>query len=390
MDIEARIERRQRREGQPRLIQDYESLSPVAHLDEPSGRGPVLERLLDHLDPAFDGRLPPNAYLYGPAGSGKSAVVTALFAELERLCTDRSTAIHTSTRAATPAAPRFVYVDARSTASEFEFYHAILDALVGEAVPEHGISTDDLRDRLYEVLGGSPGAVVTVDHADDPGTAGADELIDRFANLPSNVSWLAVGRAEPGDVALTTYTATTVAVDPYRRQALVDLLMVRMSAGLARRAVDHGIARRVADWADGNAHDALAVVFVAADRAARADRRTIGEDDVDDAIEEVPEPCVSLGRAFALPENRQVVLRTLVDLDAADRASVTETTEAISSDPEVDLSPGTVKRFLYEMAEVGVVERVQSEEWDGRGRPPSRVELRFPPTAFRRLYDLRR
>ncbi|WP_225334171.1 Cdc6/Cdc18 family protein [Halomicrobium urmianum] len=388
MDIEARIKRRQRRDGQPRLIRDYESLSPVAHVDEPSDRGPVLERLLDHLDPVFDGSLPPNAYLYGPAGAGKSAVVTALFAELERLCGDRGSVIHTSTRAATRAAPRFVYVDGRSTASEFEFYHAVLDALVEGTVPEHGISTDELRDRLHDVLGASPGAVVAVDHVDGPGTAGADELIDRFASLPSNVSWLAVGRADPDDVALTRYTASAVQVDPYRRQALVDLLMARMSAGLARRAVDHALARRVAEWADGNAHDALAVVFVAADRADRAGRSALGDDDVAEAIEEVPEPCVSLGRVFALPDNRLVVLRKLVDLDADDRASVTATTEAVSSDPDVDLSPGTVKRFLYEMAEIGVVERVQSEEWDGRGRPPSRVELRFPPTAFRRLYDL--
>jgi len=41
------------------------------------------------------------------------------------------------------------------------------------------------------------------------------------------------------------------------------------------------------------------------------------------------------------------------------------------------------------MAETGIVERVQAEHHDGKGRPPSRVELRFPPTAFRRLHDLR-
>jgi len=91
---------------------------------------------------------------------------------------------------------------------------------------------------------------------------------------------------------------------------------------------------------------------------------------------------------LALPANKQLVLRELVDLDAEERVSVTATTEAISSEPSVDLSSSTVKRFLYEMAEVGIVERVQSEMQDGKGRPPSRVELRFAPTAFRRLYDL--
>nr|WP_231896133.1 hypothetical protein [Haloferax sp. BAB-2207] len=70
MDIEARIQRRQRRDGEPRLLVDYDSLSPVAHTDDPVNCGPVLERLLDYLDPVFDGHLPPNAYVYGPKGRG--------------------------------------------------------------------------------------------------------------------------------------------------------------------------------------------------------------------------------------------------------------------------------------------------------------------------------
>src|SRR6056297_1937821 len=113
MDIEARIKRRQRRNGEPRLIQDYEAISPVVHIEEPADRGPVLERLLDHLDPVFDGQLPPNAYVYGPHGSGKSAVITALFANLEQLPTEQQAIIHTTTRAQPPTSPSFVYVNAR-------------------------------------------------------------------------------------------------------------------------------------------------------------------------------------------------------------------------------------------------------------------------------------
>jgi len=390
MDIDARIKRRQRRTGGPRLVEDYESLSPVSHIDEPSDRGPTLERLLDHLGPVFDGQLPPNAYVYGPFGAGKSATVTALFAHLDNLSTEARSIIHTSTRAATPTSPGFVYVDMRAVSSEFAFYHGVLDALVDESVPDHGISTDELRSRLHDLLGQSrTGIVVAVDHVSEPDSTDADGLIDLFAGLPSNVSWLAVGRADPDETALTEYTATSVRVERYRRQMLVDVLMTRASEGLAQQALDHDLARRVADWADGNAHDALSALFIAADRAAQAERTRLTEADVTAAIEEIPTLSVSLARVLALPANKQVVLRELVDLNAEDRASVTATTETISSDPAVDLSPGTVKRFLYEMAEIGVVERVQSDVQNGKGRPPSRVELRFPPTAFRRLYDLR-
>ena len=100
----------------------------------------------------------------------------------------------------------------------------------------------------------------------------------------------------------------------------------------------------------------------------------------------MPESPVSLARVLALPANKQAVLRGLVDLDSEDRVSVATATEAIAA-TGLDLSPGTIKRYLYELAEAGVLERVRAENPERRGRPPSRVELRFPPSAFRRLYD---
>ncbi len=54
-----------------------------------------------------------------------------------------------------------------------------------------------------------------------------------------------------------------------------------------------------------------------------------------------------------------------------------------------DTLPGP-QTVLYEMAESGVVDRVEATVTNGQGRPPSRVEPRFPPTAFRRLYDFSR
>lgn len=388
MDLSTRIKRRQRRHDGPQLVREYEALSPVAHLDEPTGRGPVFERLLDHLDPVFEGRLPPNAYVHGPFGAGKSAVVTALFGHLRRLSTGSQSVIYTSTRAGSPNTPGFVYIDMRATTSEFAFYHDILDALVDESVPEHGISTADIRERLHRILGASrAGIVIAVDHVDEPGDIDAEALVELFAGLPSNVSWLAVGRTDPADAVVTEYTGTTIHVERYQRQMLVDLLMRRATQALAQGGLDHELARDIADWSAGNAHDALAALFVGVDRADREGRIRLTDGDIAAGIGAVPQPSVSLGRVLTLPANRQLVLRELVDLDADERASVTATTDAISNRPTVDLSAGTIKRFLYELAEDGIVERVQSPDRSGKGRPPSRVELRFPPAVFRRLYD---
>jgi Cdc6-like AAA superfamily ATPase len=387
MDIDARIKRRQRRDGEPRLILDYESLSPVAHIEEPVDCGPLLERLLDHLDPVFDGKLPPNAYVYGPKGAGKSAVVTALFSHLDTLPTEPQAVIYTTTRAQSPTSPAFVYVDARQTTSEFAFYHAVLDALVDESVPEHGIGTETLRSRLHTVLGGShTGVVVAVDHLGEPGNIEEDDFVDLFAGLPSNVSWLAIGRASPSETVLTQYTAESIQVEPYQRQMLVDVLMTRASIGLAQQALDHRAARRIAEWADGDAHDALAALFGAADEAMADGRGTLSTADLDSGIDTVPRPCVSLGRVLALPVNRQRVLRELLELDAEERSSVQSASQQISR--AVDLSAATVKRVLYELAESGITRRVTAERVDGKGRPPSRLEPRFPTAVFERLFEL--
>jgi Cdc6-like AAA superfamily ATPase len=390
MDIDARIRRRQRRANGPCLVQRHEALSPVAHVEEPSGRAPAFERLLDHLDPVFDGSLPPNGYVYGPPGAGKSAVVTALFDHLARLSTEPRSVVHAGTRAGSPATPGFVYVDVRETTSEFAFYHAVLDALVDESVPEHGVGTAEVRDRLRAVLDAArTGVVVAVDHVGEPGGTDGAALAELFAGLPSNVSWLAVGRVPPEDTDLATDAAAPVHVGPYGPQMLADVLMTRASDGLARGGLDHDLARRVADWADGDAHDALTALLVAADRASRDGRTRVEAADVEAATAEVPRPSVSLGRVLALPANKRRVLRALVDLDDDDRASVTAAADAVAASPDVDLSRGTVERFLYELAEAEVLERVQTAERRGKGRPPSRVELRFSPAAFRRLDGLR-
>ena len=386
MDIEARIRRRQRRNDESRLIEEYEPLSPATHVEEPTDRGRLLEQLLDHLDPVFGGRLPPHGYLYGPKGAGKSAVVTALFAKLDRRTIDPDTVIYTTTRVEPTRQLQFAYVDTRRYTSEFAFYHALVDALTDERVPRHGISTETLRTRLHQQLGASgAGLLLAVDHVGEPGSTAPEVLVDRFSALPSSVSWLAVGRTEPEATVLADYTDAAIRTGPYRRHVLVEVLLSRAATTLDRTTLDDSGAA-IADWADGDAHDALAALFVATDRAAQAGRTSITEADVEAAIEAVPDDCVALGRVFALPENKQTVLRTLVDLDPADRESVSVATAAIAD--RTDLAEGTIKRYLYELADIGVVDRVQSVERYESGRPPSRLEPKFPPTVFRRLYDV--
>ena len=384
MNLRERIARRQRTEHEPRLVHDYDAVNPVVHPDEPTGRGPVLEQLLDHIEPVFDGVLPPSFYIWGPKGTGKSAVVTALFAQLRDLSGRPRSVILTTTRAKPPQPTEFVYLDARDAASDFALSHAVLDALVEESVPKHGVGTAELRSRLQEELtNGDRRVLLAVDHLDEPETHSFGAVEGIFSPVEDSLTLVGIGRARPAE---TDADVSAVRFPPYRHHALVDILTSRVSNGLARHALTHEQVREVAEWADGDAHDALAALFGAADQAMVAGHNSVSTADLDAGMDAVPRPCVSLGRVLALPANRQRVLRRLLDLNDDERSSVQEASEHISR--TVDLSAATVKRILYELAESGITRRVTIEEAEGKGRPPSRLEPRFPTAVFKRLFAL--
>ena len=320
----------------------------------------------------------------GPPGSGKSAIVSALFDRLDERVTASQSVIHTSTRVQNTDSPAFVYLDARAADSQFRLYHATLSAMTDEPVPEQGVSTRELRSRLRSRLAGESGAVVAVDHVGEPRTMSGSEVYDHFEEFGNLVSLFAVGQSRPDG----EWCETHVEIPAYGQQVLIDILMTRASTGLAGNVFTHQQAQELANWAGGNAHDALSALFGAADTADRLGNERLTAADVRAGMDAVPRPSVSLGRVLTLAANRQLVLRELIDLPENARQSVTATTEALAERPRVDLSASTIRRFLYELAEAGIVDRIQAEQSDGQGRPPSRIELRFPTIAFERLYDM--
>jgi len=380
MNLKDRIGRRQTATQTDRLVRDRTAQSPVVHLAEPVDRGPVLERVLDALTPVFTGSLPPDVAVAGPKGVGKSALVSALFTHLDRQVGRSGTAIGTTTRAETVGvgALRFVYVDARPATSEFQFYHAVLDALEDGNVPERGVSTDALRETVRDRLRGPNRAtVVAVDHLDAL-PADADWTWEVFEPVRDAVSLLVVSRSVPAD-----WAGETVAVESYHHHALADVLTARASRGLRSQALEHAQTRRVAEWADGDAHDALAALYAAAELAEDDGANRIRDRDIEAAIDAVPSGGVHLGRVLALPENRQAILAALLALDD-ERPTIKDAASAIA-DREPALSSGTITRFLYELADDGVLERVRTTADGGSGRQPSYVVPRFPTIAFRRL-----
>ncbi|WP_339102608.1 AAA family ATPase [Haloterrigena salinisoli] len=380
MDLQERIARRRSARQDREILVDRDYLSPVVHPADPVGRGPVLERLLDALEPVFDGELPPPVAVVGPSGAGTSAIVTAVFDALNERLGESSRSIGTTTRAGrTGPSTWFVYVDGRRVESAFAFYRTVLSVLSGESVPESGVGTDDLRERLREQLGRPDRhAVVAIDHHDEPETLTYGRVRELLEPIADGVSTVAVGRETPDELAADR---PTVSVPAYRDHELVEVLSDRASTGLAAGAIAHESVRELAAWADGNAHDALAALFGAAVLASRDGSDRIAPAHLERARDDVPDDSVHLDRVLSLSETRQRVLLDLVSIDAADRPIRDLATEIADRS---SLTAGTVKRFLYELADRGVVERVPLSA-TGSGRRPSGVAVRFPTIAFRAL-----
>lgn len=380
MDLDERIERRLRASGGTDLVTRWPALNPAVHLDEPVGRGPVLERVLDALSPLFEGRLPENTYIYGPPGSGKSAVVTALLQSLDGFLSRDEGAIQTTTRAASEPTFGFAYVDSRTDGTPFRMYRTIVGALRDERVPKRGVGTDQLRERLVDELTSYDGVVVAVDHVDEPGTPTLDELADVFEPFVDGLSWVAVGRTPPDSVRAPVQ-GESVHIGPYRQHTLVDILTTRASRGI-RQGITHEQARRIATWADGDAQNALAGLFGAAALASDRGHEELIDIDVTAGMNQVPTHGVPIARVIALPENRQRVLDHLLDLKSDEARTIEESAAAIAE--RCDLTEATVTRFLYELAEDGILARVRADDGESR-RGPSRVEPRFPILVYRRL-----
>ena len=378
MDLQERIARRRSAHQRQEVVVDRKHLSPTVHRSEPIGRGPVLEQLLDTLEPVFDGELPSPVAVTGPPGAGTSAIVTALFDAMNERLGEPERTMGTTTRTGSHGPVTwFVYVDTRRVDSAFAFYRAVLSVISDDSVPESGVGTEALCERLCDRLARADRqAVVAIDHHDEPETLAYDRVLQLLEPASDSVSTVAVGQREPDD-----WQHSTVPVPAYRHHELVDVVTDRVSTGLAAGAIDHESVRSLAIWADGNAHDALAALFGSAVLASEAAHSGIDDQHLETAQADVPEDGVHVDRALALSETRQRVLLDLVSVESANRPIREVATEIATRS---SLTTGTVKRFLYELADRGVIERVPLPA-SGSGRRPSTVEPRFSTIVFRSL-----
>jgi len=229
--------------------------------------------------------------------------------------------------------------------------------------------------------------IVAIDHLGGREST-FEDVIEWVEPFSETVGLVAIGRGPPEETPFETMAGDSYRFTPYQKNKLADILTQRASYGLVDDSLTYDAVEPIIEWANGNAHDAIAALFVAADRAERRNQDRIDQAAANAAVETLPEDPVSLDRLCVQPENRQAVLRELVELDPANRESVEMAAEAVTEQLSRELSQGTVKRFIYEAAEEGLLDRVEKSGHAGSGRPPSSIKPAFPVPVFRRLYDM--
>ena len=255
------------------LIRDRSLLNPnfVVEEDRIVGRDDQLQEVTKMLRVALGDNRPPNLFLYGPSGTGKSLITKAVCHNISRICESRDIDFGT-------VEVNCQDLDTLSVAVYELTKQAAEEAGVDVEVPKHGVATKEKWDELYRIVNEHFDSVVFVlDELDmlvgrrdkqDPAfsrllyqlsRAGANDdltayisvvAISNDTKMMDSVGSRAVSSFTPEDVHFDDYDANQLQAILRRRQDafhddVLDEDVIPLAAAFA--AQTHGDARKAID-----------------------------------------------------------------------------------------------------------------------------------------------
>jgi len=255
------------------LIRDRTLLDPnyVVEEDRIVGRDKQLQEVTKMLRVALGNNRPPNLFLYGPSGTGKSLITKAVCKNISRICDSRDIQFGT-------IEVNCQDLDTLGVAVYELAQQAADEAGVDIKVPKHGVATKEKWDELYRIVNENFDSVVFVlDELDmlvgrrdkqDPAfsrllyqlsRAGTDDdltayisvvAISNDTKMMESVGSRALSSFTPEDVHFDDYDANQLQAILRRRQdafhdGVVDDDVIPLAAAFA--AQTHGDARKAID-----------------------------------------------------------------------------------------------------------------------------------------------
>ena len=287
---------------QDRLIRDRSLLDPthVVEEDRIVGRDGQLQEVTKMLRVALGDNRPPNLFLYGPSGTGKSLITKAVCNNISRICQSRDIRFGT------------IEVNCQDLdtlgVAVYELAHrAAEEAGVAVQVPKHGVATKEKWDELYRIVNENfDSAVFVLDELDmlvgrrdkkDPAFSRLLYQLSRAGandELAAHISVVAISNdtkmmESVGSRALSSFTPEDVHFDDYDANQLQAILRRRKDA-FFDDVLDEDVIPLAAAFAaqtHGDARKAIDLMRVAGELAEREDDDCVREDHVRSAQDKV-------------------------------------------------------------------------------------------------------
>lgn len=284
------------------LIRDRSLLDPnyVVEEDRIVGRDEQLQKITKMLRVALGDNRPPNLFLYGPSGTGKSLITKAVCNNIGRICDTRDISFGT-------IEVNCQDLDTLGVAVYELTKQAADQAGVDVEVPKHGVATKEKWDELYRIVNENFDSVVFVlDELDmlvgrrDKQESAFSRLLYQLSRAGANddltayISVVAISNdtrmmESVGSRALSSFTPEDVHFDDYDANQLQAILRRRQDA-FHDDVVDEDVIPLAAAFAaqtHGDARKAIDLIRVAGEFAEREGDDRVQEKHVREAQQKV-------------------------------------------------------------------------------------------------------
>lgn len=299
-------------------------------------RGGKLQELSRALAPIEHGEPGMDACIFGPSGTGKTALAWTLLGELEQ----KTLGVLTG------------YVNCISRSSKASALYALLDD-IGRAADlrRKGTPADVYLDRLRD-LDEQVVAVIDEVHTLDPDTLLALESIENVTTIPITTredEWFARTNER---VASRYRVGPNVTLEPYTHTEMVSIIQARADVGLVNGAVSSGAIEEAATIAGGDARMGITLLRQAAMAADGTDRRITADligDVESNARTEIVEELV---RDLSTP--KRLLFEIVLEERELESSDLAEKYREQSCDP---VSASTRHRYLQSLIEYELIEK---------------------------------
>ncbi|MDF9747777.1 orc1/cdc6 family replication initiation protein [Natrinema salsiterrestre] len=284
------------------LIRDRSLLDPnhIVEEDRIVGRDEQLQEVTKMLRVALGDNRPPNLFLYGPSGTGKSLITKAVCKNISEICETRDIRFGT-------IEVNCQDLDTLGVAVYELASRAADEALVEVEVPKHGVATKEKWDELYRIVNENfDSAVFVLDELDmlvgrrDKQEPAFSRLLYQLSRaganneLTAHVSVVAISNdtkmmESVGSRALSSFTPEDVHFDDYDANQLQSILRRRQDA-FFEDVLDEDVIPLAAAFAaqtHGDARKAIDLMRVAGELAEREGDEHVREEHVREAQDKV-------------------------------------------------------------------------------------------------------